>query len=101
MSSPYWRPTRLFPKRRGSGCRGGTNTWLNPPPPARVTIDGMTEERVAIYFHVHPPDRNIPVEVTPFLVKYSILEEAEVAEAVKHLHLDRSGGPSVIQAENL
>ena len=38
---------------------------VEPPPPARVTIDGMTEERVAIYFHVHPPDRNIPVEVTP------------------------------------
>ena len=72
-----------------------------PPPPARTTIKGMMSDRVALYRHVPPPVRTIPVEVTPFLVEDSIPEEAEVAESVKRLWLNHSGVPLVMRAENL
>ena len=72
-----------------------------PPHPSRVTIESIMVDSVAIYRHVPPPGRTIPVEVTPFPVKYYIPEEAEVAEAVKRLRLNRLGRPLSIQAEHL
>ena len=38
------------------------------PPPARVTLERIMEERVALYSYVPPPGGNIPVKIQPFLV---------------------------------
>ena len=92
--------THLLSKRCGSGCRGGTKTRVTPPP-SRITIDWMTVERVESYLHVPLSVRPIHVEVTPFPVKESIPRESYIAEAVKRLHLNRSGGPSGMRAEHL
>ena len=40
-----------------------------PSPPARVTIERMTSDRVELYCHVPPTGRPIPVEVTPLPVE--------------------------------
>ena len=61
----------------------------------------MTAERVEIYHHVPPPGRSIPMEVTPFPAEDSITGYADISETVKHLRLNRLGGPSGIQAEHL
>ena len=75
---------------------------VEPPPlPARITINQMMVERVALYCHAPPPGRTIPVEVNPLPVDDSIPEGAEVAEAVKRLRLNRPGGPSCMQLEHL
>ena len=59
------------------------------PPPYRVAIATMTEERVELYRHVPPPGQPIHVEVHPFMVEDSILEEEDIAWAVRRLHLNR------------
>ena len=71
------------------------------PAPSRLTINRITASRVTIYRHIPPPGRTIPVEVTPFPIKDSITEEAKVAEVVKRIRLNRSGGPSGTQVEHL
>ena len=38
------------------------------PPPARVTLERITAERVDLYSYVPPPGENIPVSVYTFLV---------------------------------
>ena len=38
------------------------------PPPARVTLERITAERVALYSHVPPLGDNIPVAIQPFMV---------------------------------
>ena len=38
------------------------------PPPARVMLERITTERVALYSRVLPPGDNIPVEIEPFKV---------------------------------
>ena len=61
----------------------------------------MTEERVELYCNVPTSISSIPVYITPFPVEYSILVDADIEEAVKHLCLNRLGGPSVIHVEHL
>ena len=70
-----------------------------PPPPPRVTIKRMTADRVALYHPVPPPGRSIPVEVNPFPVEYSILEEADITEVVNRAYLNRLGGPLGMRVE--
>ena len=72
-----------------------------PPPPARVAIATMTAERVELYRHVPPLGQPIPVGVQPFLVDDSILEDEEIAWAVRRLRLNRSGDQSGMRAEHL
>ena len=75
---------------------------VEPPPlPARITFNQMMVERVALYCHVPPPGRTIPVEVNPLPVDNSIPEGAEVAEAVKRLQLNRLGRKLGMRAEHL
>ena len=45
------------------------------PPPARVTIERITAERVALYIYVPPPGENTPIEINPFQVDDSVPEE--------------------------
>ena len=54
-----------------------------------------------MYSHVPPPGDNIPVTVTPADVDDLVPTEDEIAEAVKKLWRNRSGGPSGIHAEHL
>ena len=42
------------------------------PPPARVTLERIMAERVAMYSYVPPPWGNIPVTIQPFLVDDSV-----------------------------
>ena len=72
-----------------------------PPPPARVAIATMTAERVELYRPVPPLGQPIPVGVQPFLVDDSILEDEEIAWAVRRLRLNRSGDQSGMRAEHL
>ena len=72
-----------------------------PPPPARVAIATMTEERVELYLHVAPPGQPISVGVQPFLLDDSIPEDKEISREVRRLRLNRSGGPSVMRSEHL
>ena len=71
------------------------------PPPARVTLEQITAERVALYSYVPPPGENIPISIRPFLVDESVPEEDEIEWAVKRLCNNRSRGPSGMRAEHL
>ena len=42
------------------------------PPPARVTLERITTERVALYSYVPPPGKNIPISVKAFQVEDSV-----------------------------
>ena len=70
-------------------------------PPARVTLERITAERVELYSYVLPPGKNIPTSVHPFPVEDSVPTEDEIKWAVKRLCNNRSGGPSRMQAEHL
>ena len=48
------------------------------PPPARVTLEWITAERMDLYHHVPPPGENIPVSVEPFQVEYSVPTKDEI-----------------------
>ena len=39
------------------------------PPPARVTLERITAERVELYSYVPPPGKNIPISVQMFPVE--------------------------------
>ena len=41
-------------------------------PPARITIERITEKRVALHHHTPPPGENIPLFVDPFLLDESV-----------------------------
>ena len=71
------------------------------PPPAQVTLERITAERVALYSYIPPPGENIPVTIQPFLVYYSVPEEGEIEWAVKRLRNNRSGGASRMRAEHI
>ena len=70
-------------------------------PPAQVTLERITAERVALYIRVPPPGNNIPVELEPFEVEDAVPEEGEIDWAVKRLRNNRSGGTSRMRAEHI
>ena len=47
-------------------------------PPAQVTLERITVERVALYSYVTPPGENIPVSVKPFPEDNSVTEEDKI-----------------------
>ena len=47
-------------------------------PPARVTLERIMADRVALYSHVPPPGDNIPVAIQPFMVDELVPEEGEI-----------------------
>ena len=71
------------------------------PPPARVTLERITEDQVELYSYVSPPGANIPISVEQFLVDDLVLMEEEIEWAVKRLQNHRSRGPSGMRAEHL
>ena len=71
------------------------------PPPARVTLERITVERVALYSYVPPPGDKIPVTIQPFLVDDLVSEEGEIEWAVKRLRNNRSRGSSRMRAEHI
>ena len=62
------------------------------PPPARVTLNRIAEERVELYSHVPLLGTNILISVQPFPVDDSVPTEYEIEWAVTQLHNHRSGG---------
>ena len=62
------------------------------PLPARSTLKRIMAERVELYSHVPPPGDNIPVTVTPSEIYDLVPTEDEIAEAVKKLRRNWSGG---------
>ena len=71
------------------------------PLPARVTLERITAERVALYSYVSPPGGNIPVTIQTFLVDDLLPEEGGIEWAVKILHNNRSSGASRMQVEHV
>ena len=71
------------------------------PPPAPSTLERITAEQVELYIHVPPPGDNIPVTVIPSKIDDSVPTEDGIAETVKKLRRNWSGGPSSIRAEHL
>jgi exonuclease III len=71
------------------------------PPPARSTLKKVTTERADLYRKEEPPGDPIPILVEPVEVRDDVPDEGEIADAVKRLRNNRSGGPSGIRGEHL
>ena len=69
------------------------------PPPARVTLEMVTAERVALYSYVLPLGENIPVAIQQFQLDDSVPEDGEIEWPVKRLCNNRSGGPLRMRVE--
>ena len=61
-------------------------------PPARVTLDRVTVDRVELYNYVPPQGKNIPISIQPFPVDDSISTEDEIEWVVTRLRNHRSRG---------
>ena len=48
------------------------------PPPARVTLEQITVERMELYSYVPPSGVNIPISVEPFPVSDLVLTEDKI-----------------------
>ena len=92
-------PLHREARHRIKGCYKAAVNHI--PPPDRVTLKRITEERVELYSYVPPPGKNISISVQPFPVDDSVPTEDEIEWAVKRLHNNRSGGPSGMWTENL
>ena len=71
------------------------------PPPARVTFERITEERVEMYSYVPLLGMNIPISVQPFPVENLMPTKDEIEWAVTRLCNHRSRGTLGMQAEHL
>ena len=74
---------------------------IDPPPPARLSLETLMAERVGIYAHFPLPVIHIPIGVAPFPVDDTIPGEEEIPEAVMRLRLHFTGSPSGIRAKHL
>ena len=72
-----------------------------PPPPERVSLVTLTEERADLYAHVPPPGQPIPVEVVLLTVYYNIPRGGVISEVVLRMQLHHTRGPSVMRSEHL
>ena len=71
------------------------------PPPARVTLERITAERVELYIYVPPPRTKIPISMQQFLMEDSMPTEDKIEWVVTLLYNHCSGGESGIQEEHL
>ena len=71
------------------------------PPPARVTIERITVDRVDLYSYVPPPGDNIHVSIYLLPVDDLVPMEDKIEWAVKRLQNQCSGGPSGMRAEHI
>ena len=78
-----------------------SNTVYRALPPARVTLERITAEKVEMYSYVPSPGANIPISVEPFPLDDSVPTEDEIEWAMKRLRNHRSGGPPGMQADHL
>ena len=62
------------------------------PPPARVTLERITADRVELNSYVPPPGTNILISVQPFPVDESVPTEDKIEWVVMRLRNRRSGG---------
>ena len=69
--------------------------------PARLNIERIMAERVALHHHIPPPDENIPIFVDPFLLDDLVPMEDDIKWAVWRLRDNRSRGPSRMRTEQL
>ena len=63
------------------------------PPPAWVTLERITAERLELYRHVTPPGENIPISVDPFQVEDSVPTEDKIEWTVNRLKTISLGAP--------
>ena len=70
------------------------------PPPARVTLERITAERVELYSYNPPLGANIPISMEPLPVDDSVPTGDKIKWAVKRLKNHRSGGPSGMRTIN-
>ena len=71
------------------------------PPPARITPERITAERMELYRVVPPPGENIPTSVPPSQNEDSVPTEEEVEWEVQIIRWHQSGGPSQMCDEHL
>ena len=69
--------------------------------PAQLTIERITEERVALHYHTPPPGEKIPISVDPFPLDELEPMEDNIEWEVRRLRDNRSSSPSGIRAEHL
>ena len=69
-------------------------------PPAWVTLERITAERMELCRYVPPLGTNVPISVQPFLVYDSMPAEEKIEWAVTRLHNHRSGGPSGLRGSD-
>ena len=67
-------------------------------PPAQITLERITAERVEIYRVVSPPGENIPTSVEPNHIDDYVPTEEEVKWAVRRLRGEILGGPYRMRA---
>ena len=70
-------------------------------PPARVTLEQLTAERVELYHAVPPPGEKILTSVMPKNIHDSVPTEEEVKWSVWRLRGHRSVGHSRMRAKHL
>ena len=66
---------------RGDGHRIKGWYWVaveRALPPARITLEQITEDQVELYSYVLPPGVNIPISVEPFPVDNSVPTEDNI-----------------------
>ena len=61
------------------------DTSDRPPPPFRVTLGHMMEERVDLYRHIPYLGNPIPVGVNPLPVEESLTDDKDIAWAVRRI----------------
>ena len=76
-------------------------TFGRSPPPARVTLEWITAERVELYSYVPPPGTNIPISMQPVPVDESVPTENKIEWAVTRLRNQRYGRASGMRADHL
>ena len=71
------------------------------PPPAWVTQECITAERVELFSNVPPHGTKFPISLQPFPVDDAVPTKDEIEWAVMQLRSHRSGGRSGMRAEHL
>ena len=70
-------------------------------PPARITLDWITVERVALYRHIKPLGEKTPISIKYLPLDELVPMEYKIKWVVRMMRYNRSGGPSETIAEHL
>ena len=77
-----------------------TGTVDRPLTPSRMALATITADREELYRHVPPLGEPIPMGDLHLMADDDILEDEDIAWAVRRICLNRSGGTSGIRAEH-